>query len=67
MHRQSFTAPRGWLDRAGIQFISRAHQFTMALLICGDQRRALFPGDRDEGRRLLAEETGGPRLPFQTV
>lgn len=33
----------------------------MALLVYGDQRRPLFPGDRDEGRRLLAEETGGPR------
>lgn len=32
----------------------------MAWRACGDQRRPQFSGNRDEGRRLLAEEAVSP-------
>lgn len=41
--RQSLTAPRGWLDRAGIQCINGASQLIMVQLVCRDQRRPLLP------------------------
>lgn len=57
------TAPRGQLDRAGIQGINGTGQPIMAQLLGGHQTSPLLQRVRDEGRRWPAEEVGGPRLP----